>query len=58
MVDPSGKEAPPTGEVARIGIGVDRPLRPQLPNYPSLERSGHHDCYSPSGAEQTSGSDP
>ena len=48
MVDPSGKEAPPTGEVARI----------QLPNYPSLERSGHHDCYSPSGAEQTSGSDP
>ena len=37
MVDPSGKVAPPTGEVARIGIGVDPPLHPQLPDHPSLE---------------------
>ena len=35
MVDPSGKVAPPTGEVARIGIGVDPPLHPQLPDHPS-----------------------
>ena len=51
MVDPSGKVAPPTGEVARIGIGVDPPLHSQLPDHPSL------DCYSLSEAEQTSGSD-
>ena len=37
MVDPSGKVAPPTGEVARIVIGVDPPLHPQLPDHPSLE---------------------
>ena len=30
MVDPSGKVAPPTGEVARIGIRVDPPLHPQV----------------------------
>ena len=29
--------APPTGEVARIGIGVDPSLHPQLLDHPSLE---------------------
>ena len=58
VVDPSGKMASPTGEVARIGIGVDTCLHPQVLDHRGLERSGHHDCYSPSGAEQTSGSDP
>ena len=37
VVDPSGKVAPPTGEVARIAIGVDPPLHPQLPDHPNLE---------------------
>ena len=37
IVDPSGKVAPPTGEVARIGIGVDPSLHPQLLDHPSLE---------------------
>ena len=37
VVDPSGKVAPPTGEVASIGIRVDPPLRPQLPVHPGLE---------------------
>ena len=37
VVDPSGKVAPPTGEVARIGIGVDPSLHLQLLDNPSLE---------------------
>ena len=37
VVDPSGKVTPPTGEVARIGIGVDPSLHPQLLDHPSLE---------------------
>ena len=55
MVDPSGKVAPPTGEVASTGTGVDPPLRPQLPDHPGLEKGGPPLTVRvrTSGAEQT-----
>ena len=45
MVDPSGKVSSPTEEVARIGIGVDPPLHPQLPDHPSLEACFPHNQF-------------